>query len=126
MNILPLCSNLIVWPNFVDIFSSTSRFNLNSPFIFCSWLLALSLMYPLLIHELFNFCLQLLKVNPASLSFQKVSQTQTDVVILLFLLQLLFLAITAALAIFLSHRIAGPLYKLTKYFEEARHGTLQS
>ena len=49
-------------------------------------------------------------------------QVENSVLVLLGILQLLFLAITFLLSIFLSHRIAGPLYKLRRGIEDVSKG----
>ena len=49
---------------------------------------------------------------------------QTDLGSHDFSLQLFLLAVTFLISIFLSHRIAGPVYRMRKVFEAARSGPL--
>ena len=58
-------------------------------------------------------------------SIAALHQTRGELVWLLILLQVLFLGITLLISIFVSHRIAGPLYKLNRYLKEAATGNLQ-
>ena len=52
----------------------------------------------------------------------RIESTKSDMLGLLVFLQLLFLVVTFSVNIFISHRIAGPLYKLRRFFEQAATG----
>lgn len=56
----------------------------------------------------------------------RMRDVQGQVILLLAALQVIFLAITFLISIFLSHRIAGPLYKLRKSLEEITKGNFDA
>ncbi len=56
----------------------------------------------------------------------KLRDVQGQVILLLAVLQIVFVAITFLISIFLSHRIAGPLYKLRKSMEEVSRGNFDA
>jgi len=104
------------------------RFQLRFAFFVCSWVFALSMVYPIIIYNLFEYFLNLAS-NPATaevLSVEKIRMIQNQVLLLLGVLQILFLLITFMLSIFLSHRIAGPLYKLRNSMEDVAKGNFDS
>jgi len=45
---------------------------------------------------------------------------------MLIILELLFIGVVFLISLFISHRIAGPIYKLTLFFDKARSGDFQS
>ncbi len=104
---------------------------INKPFQFrfifyvCSWVFALSLIYPYLIMELFDWFYRRLGADPTGPAIQALQGTKTDFLILLAILQVTFIAIIFFLTLFMSHRIAGPIYKLRKLMNEARNGRLE-
>lgn len=106
-------------------FLINKRFQLKFAFFVCSWIFALSMIYPIIIYNLFEYFMKLASdptVRAQSLTPERVKMIENQVLFLLGLLQLLFLAITFMLSIFLSHRIAGPLYKLRRSLEEIARG----
>jgi len=102
------------------------RFQLKFAFFVCSWIFALSMIYPIIIYNVFEYFLNSIgAVNPGSaLSLEKIKGIENQVLMLLGVLQLLFLAITFLLSVFLSHRIAGPLFKLRRAMDEVGRGNL--
>lgn len=105
-------------------FLINKKFQLKFSFFICSWIFALSMVYPIIIYNLFEYFLKIAQ-NPtptAALTVDKVKMIENQVLFLLGVLQLLFLAITFMLSVFLSHRIAGPLFKLRKSMEEIARG----
>lgn len=108
-------------------FLINKKFQLKFAFYVCSWIFALSMVYPLIIYNIFEYFLQMVAQGGeahAALSVEKIKAVENQVLLLLGILQLLFLGITFMLSIFLSHRIAGPLYKLKKSMEEVARGNL--
>ncbi|MEW6056664.1 MAG: HAMP domain-containing protein [Bdellovibrionota bacterium] len=107
-------------------FLINKKFQLKFAFFVCSWIFALSMIYPIIIYNIFEYFLTLLSNNAANvpLTLDKVKMVENQVLVLLGALQLLFLLITFMLSIFLSHRIAGPLYKLRRSMEEVTRGNL--
>jgi methyl-accepting chemotaxis protein len=100
------------------------RFQLRFCFYVCSWLFVLSLVYPWIIHTIFSEYIRNLSLDPMGPELTRLQSYRSDMTTLLVLLQLAFLAITFAVSIFVSHRIAGPLYKLRKFMIEASSGNL--
>ena len=101
-------------------------FQLRFAFYVVSWMIALSVTYPLIIYEIFELMgrvLTRLSTDP-SIGEQILSKRQ-DIFLLLVFLQLAVMCVMFLVSIFLSHRIAGPVYKLMKSMEEARLGQLQ-
>lgn len=105
-------------------FLINKKFQLRFSFYVCSWIFALSMIYPIIIYNLFEYFLKL-AANPLpnqGLTVETVKLVQNKVLFLLGVLQLLFLAITFMLSIFLSHRIAGPLHKLKMSLADVAKG----
>lgn len=100
------------------------KFQLRFCLYVCSWLFALSLVYPLIIDHLFEILMIVASKVPDAPAAKNVESTKTYVVVLLVILQLLFVGITFLISLFVSHRIAGPLFKLKKFFAEASQGHL--
>lgn len=100
------------------------KFQLKFAFYVCSWIFALSMVYPIIIYNLFEYFLTAIgpDASKISISLEKVKALENQVLVLLGVLQLLFLGITFILSIFLSHRIAGPLFKLRRAIEETGKG----
>lgn len=108
-----------------SIFLINKKFQLRFALYVCSWLFALSLIYPLIIHNLFDFFVRSAALDPMGPALTRLEETRGQMLWLLVLLQLLFLGVTFLISVFMSHRIAGPLYKLRKFFEEARNGNFR-
>lgn len=98
------------------------KFQLRFAFYICTWVFALSMIYPFIIYNLFEYFLKIASSPHAPVSPEKIKNLQQQVLLLLGILQLVFLVITFILSIFLSHRIAGPLYRLRKSMEEVGRG----
>jgi sensor histidine kinase YesM len=99
-------------------------FQLRFSFYVCSWLFALSIVYPLIIYSLFNYFLRYLSLDPNGPSLVGLQDVKGQIVWLLVVFQLVFLVVTFLISIFVSHRIAGPLYKLRRFFNEAKAGQM--
>jgi nitrogen fixation/metabolism regulation signal transduction histidine kinase len=107
-----------------SIFLINKNFQLKFAFFVCSWLFALSLVYPLIIHNLFEYFARYAELDPTGPPLAALKATRKDILVLLVLLECVFLGVTFLISIFISHRIAGPLYKLQNAFETARTGNL--
>jgi sensor histidine kinase YesM len=104
------------------IFLINKPFQLRFSFYVCSWLFALSAVYPLILTSLFDQLIRYAALDPHGPALEQLKQGRQDVLWLLVFLQLSFLGITFLISIFTSHRIAGPLYKLDKFMREAASG----
>ena len=105
-----------------SIFLINRPFQLRFSFFVCSWLFALSIVYPLIIYNLFDFFLRYLAVDPQGPAFGTLASMRKDIIVLLAVFQAVFLAITFLISIFISHRIAGPLFKLKRAMHEGLNG----
>ena len=90
----------------------------------CSWLLVLGLIYPMLVNQLFDAFYRFIAIDPNGPQISLLQESRHGVMFSLISLQVFFIIMTFMLSIFLSHRIAGPLYKLSKSFHEAAAGKL--
>ncbi len=66
-----------------------------------------------------------MSIDPRGPSLVALQEVRKQMMWLLILLQGLFLAITFIISVFLSHRIAGPIYKLRKHIEMAKRGIFE-
>ena len=107
-----------------SVFLINKRFQVRFAFYVCSWLFALSLVYPLIIYSVFDFILRNAQQDPMGPAISAIRDMRKDVLILLALLQLLFTGVTFLISIFISHRIAGPLHKLRLFMGDVREGNL--
>lgn len=106
------------------IFLINKPFQLRFSFYVVSWIAALSLVYPLLIRELYNWFFRYLSVDPHGPMIPAIAQARKEMMLWLAFLQVTFVVMTFLLSILLSHRIAGPLYKLAQAMNEVAHGKL--
>lgn len=105
-------------------FLINKKFQLKFSFFVCSWIFALSMVYPIIIYNIFEYFLKIFSQphQQVTLTPEKIHEIEGQVLVLLGILQLLFLVITFMLSMFLSHRIAGPLFKLRRSLEEIGRG----
>jgi nitrogen fixation/metabolism regulation signal transduction histidine kinase len=52
-------------------------------------------------------------------------KTREDMFVLLAVMQLVLLSLAFLISVFMAHKIAGPLYKLHRFFREARDGNIE-
>jgi methyl-accepting chemotaxis protein len=103
---------------------------INKPFQFrfvlyvCSWLVVLSIIYPFVIWNLFTFMISMVSEDPNAPQVTRLFQVRDDFLRTLVLMQGAMLAGMFLISLFMSHRIAGPLFKLRRFFIEARDGNL--
>jgi signal transduction histidine kinase len=78
----------------------------------CSLIFISSLIYPFTIYEIFN---EFFRLNPSS---SEILQKNRDSLILwLTIIQLIYLSVVFFVCIFISHKIAGPMYKLSNFLD---------
>src|SRR4051812_17389216 len=94
------------------IFLINKPFQIRFSFYVCSWLIALSLVYPLIISNLFEYFMRYMALDPLGPSVQSLEQIRRDLLILIGILQIILISVTLLISIFMSHRIAGPLFKV--------------
>lgn len=98
------------------------KFQYRFIFYVCSWVFVMSFIYPILVYEIFNMMARIFAVSPTGPELERLADKRRELVILLGSLQLLFLTTTFLVSMFISHRIAGPLFKLRKFLDKARDG----
>jgi hypothetical protein len=86
-------------------------------FIFCSLVFISTLIYPVAIYDIFEKFTSLLGGS----SEQFVEQ-RNNLFMYLIAIQSTFMILMVVICLLVSHRIAGPMYKLTKYLAELREG----
>jgi len=91
----------------------------------CSWIFALSLVFPYIIYNLFDFFLRYVMLDPMGPALGDITRLRQEMTWLLVAAESFFLVLTFAISIFISHRIAGPLYKLNMFFAKAKNGELR-
>ncbi|RYZ78408.1 MAG: methyl-accepting chemotaxis protein [Proteobacteria bacterium] len=89
-----------------------------------SWITALSFIYPTLIFELYNSFYRYMSKDPNGPLLSVLKENRQEMIFWLVVMQVFFLMMTFFITIFMSHRIAGPLYKLGKALNELRNGNL--
>lgn len=95
-------------------------------FYVCSWVVALSFIYPLIVYNIFDFFIRYAESDPRGPQLAMLKQSRNDILILLGLLEFTFFALTLLVTLFLAHRIAGPLHKLKMLFAKVRDGDLSN
>src|SRR4051794_11435786 len=107
-----------------SIFLINKRFQLRFAFYVCSWLILLSLAYPLIISNLFDYFVQYLANDPMGPGLAILEKTRQEIFTFLLLMQAVLLSLAFLISVFMAHKIAGPLYKLHRYFVEAKDGNI--
>lgn len=87
----------------------------------CFLLFLSSLIYPLTIYDLMSNFMEYGKQFAPELETQ-LSEKRWTLIVILSLWQLGFIAMTFIICIFLTHKVAGPLYKLMMFFSAIRDG----
>ncbi|OFZ21787.1 MAG: hypothetical protein A2X94_08455 [Bdellovibrionales bacterium GWB1_55_8] len=103
------------------IFLINRKFQVRFAIFVCGWLLALSFIYPVIVYNMFEY----FAGQMSGAAADRINKTGREILILLGMFQVIFLVLTFLISIFISHRIAGPIYKLRKFMEEARNGVLR-
>lgn len=107
-----------------NIFLIDKKFQFRFAFYVCTWLFALSFIYPLIVDSLFGYFIRFASLDPNGPSILQLQRTRTEIFWLLVATQVIFLAMAFLISLFMAHRIAGPLYKLRQHFAKARDGVL--
>jgi len=83
----------------------------------------MSFAYPLIISNLFEFFAEFVAGSPGTL--EVLQKSKGEILGLVVVFQTVLLLLTFLISIFLSHRIAGPLYKMSRAFEAVAKGDLK-
>ena len=92
------------------------KFQYKFSFIVCSLVLISTFIYPVTIYELYDLIISLNPTGAAEHENHRSSLIQHLVI-----MQIPFTGLVFLLCLFLSHKIAGPLYKLTMFLQDIRH-----
>lgn len=90
----------------------------------CSWLFVLSVIYPMLVSQLYDWFTRYIAADPASPMMPFLEKSRADMLFWLTLMQVCFMLMTFLMSLFMSHRIAGPMFKLSKSLNGLRNGSL--
>ena len=104
------------------IYLVNPKFQIKFSFFVTSLVFICSLIYPIVIYETYNRLIA--QTSNAELA-QSLIDSKSDILQLLILFQLIFVALVFVICIFQSHKIAGPLYKLRKHFGLLQEGESQ-
>jgi methyl-accepting chemotaxis protein len=108
-----------------SVFLINRSFQLRFCLYVCSWLIALSAVYPIVVYNLFGYLIRYVSLDPFGPPLEGILKTRSEVLWLLVIFQFVFALATFLISIFISHRIAGPLYKLGRFLEGVRGGNLK-
>jgi len=98
------------------------KFQIKFSFYLCTWLLALTLVYPVALYKVFDFFLHFAALNPDGPRLSDLQSVRDEMFMLLVGFQVIVIIVSAVIGIFLSHRVAGPLYKLGMFFSKVKNG----
>lgn len=89
-----------------------SRFQLRYSLFVCSWIFTLSAVFPMILFRLFDFftIVSQTPCRPEAVQVMEVVRGDTFSLLVSFLV--VFVLVVVLTSVFMSHRIAGPLYKL--------------
>lgn len=90
----------------------------------CSWVVALSFIYPVIVHNLFDFFIRYAEIDPAGPKLSFLKGARQDILVLLLMLQGTYFLLTLFVSLFLAHRVAGPIHKLKALFRKVKAGDL--
>lgn len=99
------------------IFVINPKFQYYFAFVICSLVFIASLIYPITIYDIYA---KVISQQPGQAA--ELTQNRQDLLLLLLALQTAFIGVVFVVCIFLSHKIAGPLYKLKSYLIDIRNG----
>jgi len=94
-------------------------FQFRYAFFTATWILALTFFYPLFIYQLFDYFIGYLALDPLTPPVQDLEGTRNSLMALLIIVHALVITVISVISLFVSHRIAGPLFKLRKTMDEA-------
>ncbi len=104
-----------------------SKFQILFCFYVCSWIFALSSFYPMIVYNLYGQIIdQAIQYSAPDAAKVGAQSARSMMMWMLIILELLFIGVVFLISLFVSHRIAGPLYKLSLFFDKARAGDFKS
>ncbi len=103
------------------IFLINPKFQIRFALVMCTIVWISSLIYPITIVGLFD---SFVKAHPAAAS--AVSEAKQDLLVFLVACQFIYVGFVFIICIFLTHKIAGPMFKLTNYLRSISQGAQPS
>jgi methyl-accepting chemotaxis protein len=100
------------------------NFQVKAALYVCAWLVLLSVIYPLIIHNLFGYFIQAVSSDETMISVPELQTTRKKILALLIVLQILLIAGAFLTSLFVTHRVVGPIRKLMNMFALAGRGDL--
>jgi signal transduction histidine kinase len=101
------------------IFIINPKFQLKLSLIICGLVLLGSVIYPKTIYDLFE---KIIAIQPELA--ERYIESRQNLLNVLFLIEGAFLGLAFLIGIFISHRIAGPMYKMQNYLINYRAGDI--
>lgn len=102
------------------------NFQLRFSFYVCSWIFGLSLIYPMIIYTIFEWIIRYAESHLSGESLVFLKNIKGEFLWNLVLLQTSFMGLTFLISLYLSHKIAGPVYKLRQFLERVKNGQLDT
>ena len=99
-------------------------FQFRFSFYVCSWLMTLSLVYPLIIANVFDFLIAALAHDPLGPQVAGLLDARNSLLWLLVMMQFILTGLIFVISLFMSHKIVGPLFKLKQFFREVTAGNI--
>jgi sensor histidine kinase YesM len=100
-----------------SVFLINPSFQLKFSLMVCSLIFLSSLIYPLLLWDFFT---EIISLHPQLKN--NLDSSTNEFLIYLSIVQILFTGLVFILTIFMTHKIAGPLYKLKNHLSSIRQG----
>lgn len=98
------------------------NFQLRLSFFVTTWLVPLSFLYPVIYYKLFDLFIEYAKQSSLLETVEALETIRSSVLKQLIIIQVVFMVVTFLISLFMSHKIAGPLYKLHQAFARAKNG----
>jgi sensor histidine kinase YesM len=76
----------------------------------------------MIIYSLFEYFIRYMAIDPNGPSLLSLQRTKSELLWLLILLQVVFISVTFLISVFMSHKVAGPIYKMRKFLQDSRGG----
>ncbi len=99
-------------------------FQFRFAFYLCTILTVLTLAYPLIIMMLFDYFFEYLAHDPTGPGLERLNTIREELIALLIFMECIFFGLAFFIALFISHRIAGPIQKLLSLMKNAKDGFL--
>jgi methyl-accepting chemotaxis protein len=99
------------------------RFQIRFALYVCGWIAAICFIYPLITQNLFDYFIRYAANDPMGPELVGLIKTKRDILNLIILTEVAFLLMTFLVCIYMSHRIAGPLYKLGRALRSVGDGS---